>query len=91
MDVIDQSDALRFFRRNHFAGQAKFVRHALAAQSRQPLRSAIPWQNSQLHFRLSQLRRLARDSNRARECQLAAAAQRESINRADRRLPHRLQ
>src|SRR5437879_535792 len=37
MDVIDQPDALRFFRRNHFACQAHLVRHPFAAQSRQPL------------------------------------------------------
>src|SRR5216683_2646373 len=32
VNMIDQSDALRFFRRDHFAGKAKFVRHALASQ-----------------------------------------------------------
>jgi len=45
MDVIDQSYALRFFRGDHFARQAKFVRHALAAQPRQPLRSAVTRQD----------------------------------------------
>src|SRR5438093_10923106 len=91
MDVIDQPDALCFFRRNHFAGQAQFVRHAFAAQSRQALRSAVSRQNPQLYFRLPELRGLACDSDGARKRQLAPAAQRKSIDRADRRLPHRLQ
>src|SRR5437667_2707297 len=84
MDVIDQPDALCFFRRNHFACQAQFVRHAFAAQSRQALRPAVSRQNSQLHFRLPELRGLAGDSNGAGTRQLAPAAQRKSIARAAR-------
>src|SRR5207302_2546001 len=45
MNMINQSDTLRFFRCDHFAGKAKFVRHTFAAQPRQPLRPAITGKN----------------------------------------------
>ena len=91
INPIHQPDPLRLFRRNHFARQTQFMRHAFAAQPRQPLRSAVTRNNSELHFRLPQLRRLARDADRARQRHLASAAQRKPIDRANRRLPHRLQ
>src|SRR5690348_13544770 len=34
VDVIDEPDPLRFFRGNHFAGQAKFLSHAFSTQPR---------------------------------------------------------
>src|SRR5467141_2421637 len=91
MNMIDQADALRFFRRDHFAGKAKFMRHSLAAQPRQALRSAITWQDPEFHFRLTEFRRLAGDPNGTGKRQLAAAAQCKSIDRADRWFPHRFQ
>src|SRR5437588_5615543 len=91
VNMIDQSDALCLFRRDHFAGKAKFVRHTLAAQPRQPLRSAVTGKDPEFHFRLAELRRFAGDSNGARKRQLAAASQRKSIDRADRWLPHSFQ
>src|SRR6266403_1606530 len=91
VDMIHNSDTLRLFRGDHFAGKAKFVRHTLAAQPRQPLRSAVTGKDPEFHFRLAELRRFAGDSNGAGKRQLAAASQRKSIDRADRWLPHRFQ
>jgi len=41
VNVIDQADALGFFRANHFASEAKFVRDTFAAQARESLRAAV--------------------------------------------------
>src|SRR6266849_4634097 len=91
VDMIDQADAQRFFRRDHFARKTKFVRHALAAETRQPLRSTITWQDPEFHFRLPKFRPLAGDSDGARKRPLAAATERKSIDRTDRGLAHRFQ
>src|SRR5580658_7692332 len=71
--MIHKPDTQRFVGANHFAGQAKFVSHSLAAKPRQPLRSAVSRQNAQFHFRLPELRRLARNSNGARQRHLTPA------------------
>src|SRR5271170_2994090 len=67
------------------------MRQALAAQTRQPLRTAVTGNNSQLHFWLSQLGVAAGDAQRTRQSQLASAAQREAIDRGDRGFPQRLE
>src|SRR5712671_5321007 len=59
INVIDQADALGFFRANHFAGEAEFVRDAFAAQPREPLRSAVTGNDTELHFGLTELGGLA--------------------------------
>ena len=64
---------------------------ALADNSRQPLRPAVPGRNAQLHFRLAELCVLARDPNVARHRELAAAAQRKAVDRGDDRFAARLQ
>ena len=65
--------------------------HTPPAQTRQPLRTAVTRNNSQLHFRLSQFRVAAGDAQRARQSQLAPAAQRETVDRGNRRFPQRLE
>src|SRR5580704_15976357 len=89
--MIHESNAQRFLGPNHFARQTKFVRHTLAAKPRQPLCSAVTRKNAKFHFRLPQLRGLARNSNRARQRNLASTAKRESIDRANGWLAQRLQ
>ena len=91
MNMINQSDTLRFFRCDHFAGKAKFVRHTFAAQPRQPLRPAITGKNPEFHFWLAEFRRFAGDSDAARKRQLTAATERKPIDRADGWLTHRFQ
>src|SRR5260370_23652962 len=83
---MHQSNSLRLVRGDHFSRQAKLVGKSLSAQSRQALRASITRQDSQLYFRLAQPGCLAREPNRTGKRQFAAAAQRESINRADRGL-----
>ena len=53
--VIHQANAQRFVRGDHVAGKHQFVRHSFSAQPRQSLRSAVPGQNSELHFGLAEL------------------------------------
>src|ERR1700740_2608514 len=89
--MIHEPDAQRFLGSDHFAGQAQLVRHAFAAQASEPLRTAVTRQNPQLHFRLPQLGVFAGDSNRATQCQLASAAESESVDGANGWLAHRFQ
>src|SRR6267154_824737 len=83
VNVIYQADALGFFRGNHFASEAEFVRDALAAEPREPLRAAVPGNNAELHFGLAELGGLAGQANRAGERKLATAAESETVDGAD--------
>src|ERR1700676_21937 len=69
VNVIHQPDALRLFGGDHLSRQTKFVRHALAAKPRKPLRPAISRNDTQLHLGLAELRSFARNPNRARKRQ----------------------
>ena len=91
MNMIHQTNALRLLGGNHFPRQAKLMRHTFAAETRQPLRTAIAGQNSQFHFGLAQLGGLTGDANRAGKRQFTAAAQRKSVNHTNGRFSHRLQ
>ena len=53
---------------------------------RQALGTAVARQDANLHFRLAQPRRGAGDAQRAGQCQLASAAQRESVDAGNHRL-----
>jgi len=66
------SDALRFFRRDHFSGQAKLVRHSLPQKPRQAVAIRRIREEFPALLPLAEFRRLARDSNGARERQLAS-------------------
>src|SRR5579863_10118902 len=85
-NFIHQPDAMRFLRRNHFAGQQLLHGQAFAHQPRQPLRPAIAWDNPQLHLRLPQLGILTGQPNRASHRHLASATQRKSIDAGNHRL-----
>src|SRR5207249_7432226 len=58
----------------------------LPDETRQALRAPISRRDPQLHLRLSELRILAGDPDMTRHRQLAAAAERESVDRGDHRL-----
>src|SRR5439155_16133076 len=66
-------------------------RTAFAHEAREPLRTSVSRLDPQRHLRLSELRVLARDTHVTGHRQLAAAAQRESVDRRDHRLAARLQ
>src|SRR5579862_580512 len=85
-NFIDQPDAMRFLSRDHLTRQQHLHRNAFAHKSRQPLRPAISWNNSQLHFWLPQLRVLAGQPDRAGHRHLASAAERKSVNASNHRL-----
>ncbi len=68
------------------AEQHQFERAAFADQARQALRPCVAGQQAEIDFRLSQLRRVRRDAKGACHRQLAAAAQRVTIDGRDDRL-----
>ena len=61
------------------------MRDAFATQSGQALRSAVAGHDSELHFGLPQLRRLACQPHRTRQRHFASTAKRKPIDRRDRR------
>ena len=75
-------------RRDLTSGQQQIERDALADQPRQPLRAAVAGNDAEVDLRLAEPRRVGRDAQRARHRQLAAAAEREAVDRGDHRLAH---
>ena len=73
------------------AGQQELERTPLAHNAGQPDRAAVAGQEAELHFRLAELRRIARDPDVARHGQLAAATKREAVDRRDHRLVQALE
>ena len=55
-DFVDQADAIGLLRADHFSGENELQRAAFADQPRQTLRSAAARDDSDLHFRLAELR-----------------------------------
>src|SRR5207237_3741839 len=62
-----------------------------AAGARQALRAAPAGDDPKVDLGLAELRGTRRVAQVARERELAAAAEREPVDRGDRRLPHRLE
>src|SRR4029077_12807473 len=91
VDVIHEANSQSLLRGNHFSGQADFVGGSLAAKPREPLRTAIARQDTELYFRLPKLRHLAGQAHRAGQRDFASAAEREAIDGRDRRFSYRLQ
>ena len=71
-----------------FAGQQQFERAPLADDPRQPLRAGVAGDEPEIDFRLAELRGVGGDPDRARHRELAAAAQREAVDRGNDGLPH---
>src|ERR1700733_597958 len=83
---IDQPDAMRFLRRDHLSRQHHLHGKAFAHQPRQPLRPAVPRNNSELHLGLPELRIIARETHGAGERQFASAAKCKSVHAGNHRL-----
>ena len=83
-DAIHEPDAVRFGGVDHLAGEEELQRASLADEARQPLRPAVARAEAELHLGLSELRRVGGDADVARHRQLAAAAEREAVDRGDR-------
>ena len=85
-DFIHQSDAMRFLRADHFAGEHKLHGDPFADQPRQTLRAAVARNNSQLHLGLTELRVFAGQTHGASHRDFASAAEREAVDAGDHRL-----
>ena len=68
------------------AGQHQLQRLALADEPRQPLRAGVAGDQAEIDFRLSELRGVGGEPQRAGHRQLAAAAERVAVDRGDDRL-----
>src|SRR6266542_3085896 len=80
-DFIHKADAIGFLCVDRVSRKNDLQRPALAHQARKPLRAAIARHNSQLHFRLAELRGLRSDANSASHGQLTSTAKREAVDR----------
>ena len=75
------------FRRHHvLAGQQHLERAAAADQPRQPLRAGVAGDDAEIDLRLAEARGVGGDPDRAGHRQLAAAAEREAVDRGNDRL-----
>src|SRR4029077_17922728 len=64
-DLVNESDAISFLSRDHSSGKNELQRATFADEAWQTLRSTAAGNDSQLHFRLTELRVLSGNSNRA--------------------------
>src|SRR6267154_5256231 len=80
-DFVDESNAVSLLRVDHLCRQNELQGTTLSHQARQSLRAAAARDESEGDFRLAELRRVHRDPDRARQCRLAAAAERKAIHR----------
>src|SRR2546430_2639283 len=85
-DLVHQPDPIGLRRADDFSRQDELQRTSLADQPWQTLCSAAARNDSQLDFRLSELRALRGHSNGAGHRSLAAAPEREPIDGRDHRL-----
>src|SRR5207237_10569492 len=76
-----------FLGADHLSGKNELKRATFANESRQTLGSATAGNHSQFHFRLTELRRLCGNSNRASHRGFATATKRKAIHRCDHGLP----
>ena len=74
---------MRLLGGDHFAGKQQLHGNALAHQAGQALRSAIAGNDAELDFRLTEFGILTGQAHGARQRDLAAAAQRESVDAGD--------
>ena len=85
-DLVDQPDAIGFLRADHLSGQNELQGATLADQPRQSLRATAARDKSERDLGLAEFRGLDRDPDGAGHRRLAAAAEREAIDRRDHRL-----
>ena len=85
-DLVDEADAIGLLRADHLSGEDQLQRASLADQPRQTLRSAAAGNEPERDFGLAEFRGLHRDPDGAGHRRLAAAAEREAVDRRDHRL-----
>ena len=85
-DAIHEPDAIRLRRVDHLAGEQKLERASLADETRQPLRRAVARHDAELHLGLAELRPICGEAQMTSHGKLASAAEREAVDRGERRL-----
>ena len=83
-DAVDEADPQRLLRVDDPPGEDQVLRDAEAADPRQPLRAAPAGEDAEVDLGLAELRGRGRVPEVARERELAAAAEREAVDRRDR-------
>ena len=84
-DLVDEPDTVGLLRADHSARQDELKRAALADQARQPLGAAAARKQSELDFRLTELRALHGDADGAGHRGFAAATERKTVDCSDYR------
>ena len=82
-DAIDQSEPQSLGGTDLLAGQHQLERGPGADETRQALCAAVPGNQAEIDLRLTEFRRVRRDTKRARHRELTAAAERETIDGGD--------
>src|SRR5205814_2389036 len=85
------ADAQGLLRVDGAPGEDQLLRDADAADAREALRPAPAGDDAEVDLGLPELRAARRVADVARERELAAAAEREPVDRGDRGLRHRLE
>src|SRR5712691_12365937 len=85
-DLVDQPDPMGLLGVDRLAGENELKRPALPDQPGQALGASIARHDSNLHFRLRELRGLGGQPDRARHRQLAAGAEGKAVHGGDDRL-----
>src|SRR5262249_4886861 len=90
-DAVDGTVALRLVGIAHAAGVDQLLGVAERRRPGHPLRTAPARDDPEIDLRLADLRRAGCVAQVARDRELAAPAEREAVDRGDRRLRHRLE
>src|SRR5581483_2794668 len=90
-DGVHEPALARLLGADHAPGVDELLRQPDAAGPRETLRAAPARDDSDRDLRLPQPRRVGCVADVAGQCELAAAAEREAVDRGDRRLRHRLE
>src|SRR3954451_24954740 len=85
-DRADEADPEGFLRADGAPGEDQILRDADAADTGESLRAAPAWDDAEVDLRLPELCSTRREADVTGECELAAAAEREAVDRCDRRL-----
>ena len=83
-DAVDEPELERFVGQDRVADEVHLERLVGADEARQPLRAAEAGDDPELDLGLAEARRARRDAHVARHRQLAAAAERQAVDRRDR-------
>ena len=87
-NLVDEPDPQCFVGFYLPAGEQDIEGDTLADEPRQPLRAGVAGNDPEVDLGLTEARRIGCQSHRARHRQLAASAERETVDRGDHGLAH---